>query len=92
MFVQHTVEPFQRLVNQGLILGPVEHIVYYKDGAPVSSKDVDEAAVGGPVMKTKDKSPVEPRKVAPNLHTHTRTRAHTHTCTHTHTHTQNQHM
>jgi len=61
--VVHTKEPFQRLVNQGLILGPVEHTVFYQGEAPVSAKDVNENAEGGPVLK-KDKSPVEARTVA----------------------------
>jgi leucyl-tRNA synthetase len=33
--VVHTKEPFQRLVNQGLILGPVEHTAYYHADSPV---------------------------------------------------------
>ena len=61
--VVHTKEPFQRLVNQGLILGPVEHTAYYQGDAAVSAKDVNENAEGGPVLK-KDKSPVEARTVA----------------------------
>jgi len=59
--IVHTKEPFQRLVNQGLILGPVEHTAYFQADTPVSAKDVNENAVGGPVLK-KDQSPVEARK------------------------------
>ena len=60
--VVHTKEPFQRLVNQGLILGPVEHTAYYQGDTAVSAKDVKENADGNPVLK-KDQSPVEARTV-----------------------------
>jgi len=68
--IVHTKEPFQRLVNQGLILGPVEHTAYYvadsavsaKDVQPWTTKDVNGNGIGGPVLK-KDKSPVEARKI-----------------------------
>jgi leucyl-tRNA synthetase len=39
----HTPEPFQKLVNQGMILGEREYTGYQKDGRWVSSKMVDDA-------------------------------------------------
>jgi len=40
--VVSTPEPFQRLVNQGLILGPMEHTVFRRqDGAHATARDVD---------------------------------------------------
>ena len=44
--VVHTKEPFQRLVNQGLILGPVEHTAYFQSDKAVSAKDVKEDVNG----------------------------------------------
>src|SRR5262249_49399764 len=40
----HTPEPFQKLVNQGMILGEREYTAYQKGGRWVSSKVVDDAA------------------------------------------------
>jgi leucyl-tRNA synthetase len=37
----HTPEPFQRLVNQGLILGEMEFTGFQKDGRWISAADVD---------------------------------------------------
>lgn len=43
--VVSTKEPFQRLVNQGMILGEMEHVAFRTaDGAWVSAADVDVAA------------------------------------------------
>ncbi len=39
----HTAEPFQRLVNQGMILGEIEYIGFRKDGKWVSAAAVKEA-------------------------------------------------
>jgi leucyl-tRNA synthetase len=39
----HTPEPFQKLVNQGMILGEMEFTGYKKNGQWVSSTEVDEA-------------------------------------------------
>jgi leucyl-tRNA synthetase len=39
----HTPEPFQKLVNQGMILGEMEFTGYKKTGQWVSSTEVDEA-------------------------------------------------
>jgi leucyl-tRNA synthetase len=38
----HTPEPFQKLVNQGMILGEMEFTAFKKDGQWVSSTEVDE--------------------------------------------------
>jgi len=58
--VVSTKEPFQRLVNQGMILGAVEYTTYKKpDGSFVSAKDVNEVEE---VLK-RDGTPVVPVKL-----------------------------
>jgi len=48
----HTAEPFQRLVNQGMILGEVEFTGYEKSaGGWVSSSEVTEDAEGNAILK-----------------------------------------
>jgi leucyl-tRNA synthetase len=50
--VVSTIEPFGKLVNQGMILGEVELTGYQKaDGAWVSAALIDGAAEGGPELK-----------------------------------------
>jgi leucyl-tRNA synthetase len=49
-----TPEPFQRLVNQGMILGDMEFTGFQKDGRWVSGKDV---SFDGDVATTKGKNP-----------------------------------
>ncbi|EKX55236.1 leucyl-tRNA synthetase [Guillardia theta CCMP2712] len=62
--VVHTKEPFQRLVNQGLILGPIEHTVFYEAGTDkaVSAKEVNEDGEQGPEHK-KTRAKMEARSV-----------------------------
>jgi leucyl-tRNA synthetase len=44
--VVHTKEPFHRLINQGMILGPQEYKVFkQEDGTPVSFEQVDSQGV-----------------------------------------------
>ena len=59
-----TVEPFQKLVNQGMILGEMEFTGYKSAaGAMVSAAEVKEAAEGGFVTKNGGAS-VEPLKLS----------------------------
>ncbi|KAJ1496468.1 hypothetical protein T484DRAFT_1759804 [Baffinella frigidus] len=62
--VVHTKEPFQKLVNQGLILGPVEHTVFKDESGrmvsagevsaeEVSAEEVSEGLEGPMEKKTK---------------------------------------
>ena len=55
-----TPEPFQKLVNQGMILGEIEY-TGYRDatGSWVSASQVDEAD-DGPVAKGRAATPVKP--------------------------------
>jgi leucyl-tRNA synthetase len=59
-------EPFQKLVNQGMILGEVEYTGYRSiDNGPwVSASEVDEDAEGEPIRK-KTRERVEPVKLTP---------------------------
>jgi leucyl-tRNA synthetase len=59
-------EPFQKLVNQGMILGEVEYTGYraVDNGPWVSASDVDEDAAGEPIRK-KTRERVEPVKLTP---------------------------
>lgn len=55
-------EPFQKLVNQGMILGEVEYTGYQRaDGSWISSADVEETEEG--LVATADKSVVQAMKV-----------------------------
>jgi leucyl-tRNA synthetase len=44
----HSPEPFQRLVNQGMILGEIEYNVYMHRGKPVSAADVHSGKIDPP--------------------------------------------
>ena len=57
-------EPFQKLVNQGMILGEVEYTAYEKAGELLSARLV-KAIDGGKHVDARDDVEVEPRKVAP---------------------------
>jgi leucyl-tRNA synthetase len=61
------VEPFQRLVNQGMILGEVEYTGYKESGAWITSSLVrdskDDSAVR---VNKKTQAVVEPEKVTPD--------------------------
>jgi leucyl-tRNA synthetase len=60
-----TVEPFQKLVNQGMILGEMEFTGYKKaDGQWVSASDVKETEEGA-VTKSAGE-PVTPQKLSPD--------------------------
>jgi leucyl-tRNA synthetase len=59
------IEPFQKLVNQGMILGEMEFTGYKtEDGRWVSSSDVTEDAGGKPILK-KGGQPVVTEKLKP---------------------------
>ena len=62
--VVHTKEPFQKLVNQGLILGPTEHTVFShpESGEKISAKDVKED--GGSFVMKKGGAAVEATTVS----------------------------
>lgn len=59
-----TPEPFQRLVNQGMILGQIEFTGYQRaDGSWVSADEVEDSDDGG--ARTRDGQPVTPVKLEP---------------------------
>jgi leucyl-tRNA synthetase len=59
-----TPEPFQRLVNQGMILGQIEFTGYQRaDGSWVSADEVEDADDGSP--RTRDGQLVTPVKLEP---------------------------
>ncbi len=59
-----TPEPFQRLVNQGMILGQIEFTGYQRaDGSWVSADEVEDADDGA--ARTRDGQPVSPVKIDP---------------------------
>ncbi len=59
----HTVEPFMKLVNQGMILGEMEYTGYKADGKWTSFSEVVEDEAGAQIQKS-TKLPVEPVKLA----------------------------
>ncbi|MFN0021718.1 MAG: leucine--tRNA ligase [Pirellulaceae bacterium] len=61
-----TKEPFQKLVNQGMILGEVEYTAYVRaDGSFVSSADVVDDDEGEPIIKATSET-VKPHKLTPD--------------------------
>jgi len=60
-----TIEPFQKLVNQGMILGEMEFTGYKKaDGQWVSAADVKETEAGAVTKSTNE--PVTAQKLSPD--------------------------
>jgi leucyl-tRNA synthetase len=61
-----TKEPFQKLVNQGMILGEVEYTAYVRaDGSFVSSVEVVDDDEGEPIIQATSET-VKPHKLTPD--------------------------